>query len=339
MNFDKVKFSEILVKIKNSYGSINQMAEKSEVTSAYLSKLIRLMYDNAPSPEILKKIANHSNNLTSYDELMKVCGYIENDYSNLKVELEKELYKFDLTEDEYHDAINCFMNDSKQIQGLAFVLRFAPNFEDKEINKERQVLMTIMKYVLEFVPDDLEMANTKEVVTNREKREKAEREFYEKFDRALRPAKKMLLSLNKDNIIHNDLSKKFYMAPVYGKISAGLPNWAEECLEGYLPVDPNLMGIINPEECFFLRVNGESMNKVIRNGAYALIRKQDIVENGEIAAVLVNGFDATLKKFSKQGDLVILEPMSEDSSFTTQVYNKDTQIKILGKYIGKFEMN
>lgn len=131
----------------------------------------------------------------------------------------------------------------------------------------------------------------------------------------------------------------FYNCPVYGKISAGQPNWAEECLEGYLPVDPNLMGIINPEECFFLRVDGESMNKVIRNGAYALIRKQDIVENGEIAAVLVNGFDATLKKFSRQGDLVILEPASNDSSFTTQVYNKDTQIRVLGKYIGKFEMN
>lgn len=132
---------------------------------------------------------------------------------------------------------------------------------------------------------------------------------------------------------------QFYMCPVYGKISAGIPNWAEECLEGYLPIDPNLMDIVNPEECFFLKVNGESMNKVIRNGAYALIRKQDIVKNGEIAAVLVNGFEATLKKFTKQGELVILEPMSNDPSFTTQVYNKDTDIKILGKYIGKFEMN
>lgn len=151
---------------------------------------------------------------------------------------------------------------------------------------------------------------------------------------------KFLYEYNKKyDLVEKIEKKKFYNCPVYGKISAGLPNWAEECLEGYLPIDPNLMGIINPEECFFLRIDGESMNKVIRNGAYALIRKQDIVENGEIAAVLVNGFDATLKKFSKQGDLVILEPMSEDSSFTTQVYNKDTQIKILGKYIGKFEMN
>ena len=130
-----------------------------------------------------------------------------------------------------------------------------------------------------------------------------------------------------------------FMCPVYGQISAGQPNWVEECLEGYLPIDPNLMGIINPEECFFLRINGESMNQIIRNGAYALIRKQDTVENGEIAAVLVNGFDATLKKFTQQGNLIILEPCSDDSSFKTQAYTAETQIRILGKYIGKFEMN
>ena len=134
-------------------------------------------------------------------------------------------------------------------------------------------------------------------------------------------------------------NKHIYMCPVYGRIAAGEPNWAEECMEGKMPIDPELMNIINPEECYFLRVNGESMNKIIKNGAFALIRKTDWVENGEIAVVLVNGFDATLKKFTKQGDLVILEPMSTDPSFQTQVYNQNTEIKIIGKYIGKMEMN
>lgn len=137
----------------------------------------------------------------------------------------------------------------------------------------------------------------------------------------------------------DDLNKKFYMCPVYGQISAGQPNWAEECIEGRLPLDPDLMGIVNPEEHFFLRVNGESMNKVVRNGAFALIHKQDVVEDGEIAVVLVNGYDATLKKFTRQGDMIILEPESNDDSFKTQVYDKNTPIKILGKYVGKMEIN
>lgn len=76
-NFDKEKFSEILISIKDSYGSINQMAEKTGVTSAYISKLIRIMYNNAPSPEILKKIARASNGIITYQELMQICGYLE----------------------------------------------------------------------------------------------------------------------------------------------------------------------------------------------------------------------------------------------------------------------
>lgn len=142
---------------------------------------------------------------------------------------------------------------------------------------------------------------------------------------------------NTSNIDESD--KKFYMCPVYGQISAGQPNWAEECIEGRLPLDPDLMGIVNPEEHFFLRVNGESMNKVIRNGAFALIHKQDMVEDGEIAVVLVNGYDATLKKFTRQGDMIILEPQSDDDNFKTQVFDKTTPIKILGKYVGKMEIN
>lgn len=99
------------------------------------------------------------------------------------------------------------------------------------------------------------------------------------------------------------------------------------------------MGIINPEEHYFLRVSGESMNKIVKDGSFALIHKQDVVEDGEIAVVLVNGYDATLKKFTKQGDFIILEPQSTDESFKSQVYDKNTSIKVLGKYVGKMEIN
>lgn len=145
-----------------------------------------------------------------------------------------------------------------------------------------------------------------------------------------------LLGKTAENSI--SISDKIYMCPVYGQIPAGEPNWAEECIEGRLPLDPNLMNIVDPEECYFLRVNGESMNKIIKNGAYALICKIDWVENGDIAVVLVNGYDATLKKFTRNNDVVVLEPMSNDPTFQTQIYTKDTPIKIIGKYIGKMEM-
>ena len=174
--------------------------------------------------------------------------------------------------------------------------------------------------------------------------------MYEKEDR--KPSLEVLIKLSEifncsiDYILCKTNKKttnldndKLFLVPVYGKISAGLPNWAEECLEGYLPIDPNMMNITNPEECFFLRVDGESMNKVLKNGSYALIRKTDFVEDGEIAVVLVNGYDATIKKFNKQGDFIVLEPMSDDPSIKTQIYTKDTSIKVIGKYIGKMEIN
>lgn len=160
-------------------------------------------------------------------------------------------------------------------------------------------------------------------------------DILEKMSKALNCSVDFLLGKNDKQ----ELNKfKYYMCPVYGRISAGQPNWAEECIEGRLPIDIELMNIVNPEECFFLRVNGESMNKLIKNGAYALIRKTDVVDDGDIAVVLVNGYDATLKKFSKQGEFIALEPMSTDPNFKMQIYAKDTEIKILGKYIGKMEM-
>ena len=88
MNFQKEEFSKVLKSICDSYGSINKMANKSGITASYISKLIRLLYDSPPSPEILKKIADNSNYITSYDTLMNICGYLDNqklDLNNSKM--------------------------------------------------------------------------------------------------------------------------------------------------------------------------------------------------------------------------------------------------------------
>ena len=108
--------------------------------------------------------------------------------------------------------------------------------------------------------------------------------------------------------------------------AAGAPIYAEENIEGYTFTDFN-----GGAEYFALRVRGDSMNAVrIYDGDLVIVRKQDIVENGEIAAVLIEQ-EATLKRFSRSGDIVTLMPQSTNPEHKPLVYNlKDTSVKILG---------
>ena len=49
---------------------------------------------------------------------------------------------------------------------------------------------------------------------------------------------------NTSNVDIDDNHTNYYMCPVYGQISAGIPNWAEECIEGRIPIDPDMMNIL-----------------------------------------------------------------------------------------------
>lgn len=74
--FNKEKFSEIIKKINDSYPTQYEFAEKSEVNRTYLSKYINMKLNNPPTSKILEKIAKASNGITTYNELMQVCGYM-----------------------------------------------------------------------------------------------------------------------------------------------------------------------------------------------------------------------------------------------------------------------
>ncbi|MFV0351196.1 MAG: LexA family protein [Oscillospiraceae bacterium] len=121
-----------------------------------------------------------------------------------------------------------------------------------------------------------------------------------------------------------------HQIPVLGTISAGLPLYAEEHVEGYMYTELN-----GGAEYFGLRVSGDSMNAAnIPDGSVVIIKRQSVVENGEIAAVLVNGEDATIKKFYRSGDTVTLVPHSYNPEHQPQMYNLKTMpITVLGTVV------
>ncbi|PGV57490.1 XRE family transcriptional regulator [Bacillus cereus] len=117
--------------------------------------------------------------------------------------------------------------------------------------------------------------------------------------------------------------------PKLGKIACGLPICAEENFEGYRYETSD---ILPQGEIYYLEAKGNSMEPTIPNGAFVLIRKQNDVENGEIAAVLVNGdTEATLKRVKKQGNVVILMP--DNPSYEPIIITPNVPARIIGKAI------
>lgn len=82
--FNKEKFSNILNEIYKKYPNQRDFAEATGVNRGYLSRYINKKLDAPPTPGILQKIANGSKNITTYEELMDICGYIipKNSLSN-----------------------------------------------------------------------------------------------------------------------------------------------------------------------------------------------------------------------------------------------------------------
>lgn len=131
---------------------------------------------------------------------------------------------------------------------------------------------------------------------------------------------------------------QYYMCPVYEVSTIGQTNWDTNTIQGRIPIDYKLMNIAKPEECFFLRMPDESMNYLIKKGAFALIHKQASIKSGETALVLVKGH-ATLRKYTKQKDSILLEPQCSNAKLKPEIYPTDLPIKIIGKYMGKIEIN
>ncbi|KXY21851.1 LexA family protein [Bacillus sp. FSL K6-0067] len=131
--------------------------------------------------------------------------------------------------------------------------------------------------------------------------------------------------------IRNDRSNIIHI-PIIGSVAAGMPILAEENIEGYLPV---LSTFLNKrKKYFYLTVTGTSMNLEFPDGSYVLVEETPFVENGQIAVVKVNGYDATVKKISKSGNIITLIPLSNDPIHQPQTYDLSVQdVRIIGRVV------
>lgn len=115
--------------------------------------------------------------------------------------------------------------------------------------------------------------------------------------------------------------------PLLGEIAAGEPIYACEEHSTYMEVDNGT------DVDFCLKVKGDSMIDVrINDGDIVFIREQAWVENGEIAAVLIDN-EVTLKRFYRSDNMVMLR--SENSKYQPLMYTEQDfkQVRILGKAI------
>ncbi len=121
---------------------------------------------------------------------------------------------------------------------------------------------------------------------------------------------------------------KTYKRPRLGAIACGEPILAEENIEAYDDIPDSI-------KCdFTLICKGDSMvNARINDGDIVYIKQQSQVDNGEIAAVLIDN-EATLKRVYIYEDKVVLQP--ENTKYPPFVYTKEdmNNIRILGKAVG-----
>jgi repressor LexA len=94
--------------------------------------------------------------------------------------------------------------------------------------------------------------------------------------------------------------------PLLGVVAAGMPIEAIEDNER-IEIPPDMAG--RPGERFVLRVKGESMiEDMIADGDLVIVESRNEARNGETVVAIVDGSDATLKRFYQKGDTVHLEP-------------------------------
>ena len=140
------------------------------------------------------------------------------------------------------------------------------------------------------------------------------------------PTKPRAIEIIDDNF--NLVRREVVNVPIVGKVAAGQPILAVENVESYFPIP---MEFMPNEQCFMLKVQGESMiNAGIFDGDTLLVEQCHAAHNGDMVVALVDD-SATVKTFDREADHIRLQPENDTME---PILVPDCQI--LGKVFGVF---
>lgn len=121
--------------------------------------------------------------------------------------------------------------------------------------------------------------------------------------------------------------------PVLGRVAAGIPIEAIEDVEDWEEIPESMA---KNGEYFALRIKGESMSPKLQPGDVVIVKKQNDVDTGDTAIVLVNGNDATVKQIKKTETGIMLVGLNVEVYQPHFYSNKEIEelpVKIIGKVV------
>ena len=133
-------------------------------------------------------------------------------------------------------------------------------------------------------------------------------------------------------IILDSESSKGIKIPVLGTVPAGIPITAVEDILDYEEIPKSWE---NQGEFFGLKIKGDSMYPTLENGDVVIVRKQSTADNGDTVVVMVNGDDATCKRYERSDTGIMLIPNNNAyaPAFYTNEEIETLPLTIIGKVV------
>lgn len=132
---------------------------------------------------------------------------------------------------------------------------------------------------------------------------------------------------------HTSYHAKGIRIPVLGRVAAGIPIEAVTDVDDWEEIPESMA---KTGEYFALRIKGESMSPKLQPGDVVIVKKQNDVDTGDTAIVLVNGNDATVKQIKKTEAGIMLVGLNVEVYQPHFYSNKEIEelpIQIIGKVI------